>query len=189
MPTKAQLNRMGKAILDFEARRDSRGRLAVYPLPTGDGGGRIEVAGINDRYHPVECAELVRMIRDRKYDEAEKYARNFMIRYTDAVTTWMPIGMDPGIEFFLRDSAFNRGPAGAAMILQIALGVKADGRVGQVTRGALASSDSKELLNKLRGAREQYEHRFRGERSKFWRGLVNRWNKAYSVAKQLQGGT
>src|SRR5215211_8425245 len=100
MATKAQLNRMGQAILDFEARRDSRGRLAVYPLPAGDGGGRIEVAGINDRYHPVECAELVQMIRDRKYDEAERYARNFMIRYTDAVTTWMPIGMDPGIEFF-----------------------------------------------------------------------------------------
>ena len=49
---------MAKAIVDFEARRDARGRLAVYRLPAGDGGGSYEVAGINDRYHPTEAAHL-----------------------------------------------------------------------------------------------------------------------------------
>jgi hypothetical protein len=187
MATPAQLARMGQAILDFEARRDSRGRLAVYPLPSGDGGGRIEVAGINDRFHPIECAALVQMIRDGQYDKAEKYACDFFIRYTDVVPTWLPSGMDAGVEFFLRDTAFNRGPDGSATILQIALGVESDSRVGVVTRGALAAADPKELLDKLREARKKYEYRFRNEGSKFWRGLVNRWNKAYATAKELQG--
>ena len=102
MATPAQLARMGQAILDFEARRDSRGRLAVYPLPSGDGGGRIEVAGINDRFHPVECAALVQMIRDGQYDKAEKYACDFYIHYTNVVPTWLPSGMDAGVEFFVR---------------------------------------------------------------------------------------
>jgi lysozyme family protein len=113
-----------------------------------------------------------------------------MIRYTDAVTTWMPVGMDPGIEFFLRDSAFNRGPTGAAMILQIALGVKADGRVGQVTRGALASSEPKELLDKMRAAREK-SMSIASAMSAANFGAI--WSiagtKPYSVAKELQGRT
>jgi hypothetical protein len=40
------------------------------------------------------------MIRGGQYDKAEKYARDFYIRYTDVVPTWLPSGMDAGIEFF-----------------------------------------------------------------------------------------
>jgi lysozyme family protein len=43
----------------------------------------------------------------------------------------------PEIEAYLRDSAFNRGPGGAAKILQMALGVTVDGGVGPETLGAL----------------------------------------------------
>jgi len=183
MATQKQLQEMAGDIIDYEARRDSKGHLAVYPLPSGDGGGRIEVAGINDRYHPIECAALVRMIRNKQYDAAEKYARDFYVRYTDLVKAWQN-DMDPGVEFFLRDSAFNRGPTGAAKILQLALGVRDDGVIGPVSRGALQSSDPKELIVKLRAAREKYEHRFRGPGSIFWRGLVNRWNKATAQANE-----
>jgi hypothetical protein len=45
-------------IINWEARRDSKGRLTVYILPEGDGGGKYEVAGINERYHPKKAAEL-----------------------------------------------------------------------------------------------------------------------------------
>ena len=53
---------MAKAIVEFEARRDAKGRLAVYALPAGDGGGRYEVAGINDRYHKAEVDHVVALI-------------------------------------------------------------------------------------------------------------------------------
>ena len=47
-----------RRIVDYEARRDAEGHLKVYHLPSGDGGGEREVAGINDRYHP-EALDLI----------------------------------------------------------------------------------------------------------------------------------
>ena len=51
MTTPEQRRRMAAAIVNFEARRDSKRHLMVYKLPKGDGGGRYEVAGINERYN------------------------------------------------------------------------------------------------------------------------------------------
>ena len=39
----------------------------------------------------------------------------FIAKYTDVVTGWSTM---LGVEFYLRDCAFNRGPKGAARILQ-----------------------------------------------------------------------
>ena len=36
-----------------------------------------------------------------------------------------------------------------------------------------------DLLGKLRAARERYERRSRDESSKFWAGLVNRWDRQH----------
>ncbi len=184
--TAAQLKLMGKAILDFEARRDARGHLAVYDLPSGDGGGRYEVAGINERYNPDELGVLVRLLKAHKWDMSEAYAINFYIKDTDVVATWGDL--DSGVEFYLRDSVFNRGAKGAARILQRALGIDTDGQVGIITKNALAVADPKELLIKLRTAREWYERMYahRDEDSKFWKGLVNRWNNALARAKEFQ---
>jgi hypothetical protein len=48
MKTPEQRRRMAAAIVDFEARRDPHRRLTIYGLPPGDGGGRYEVAGIDE---------------------------------------------------------------------------------------------------------------------------------------------
>ncbi|MBA3649888.1 MAG: hypothetical protein H0W66_00015 [Chthoniobacterales bacterium] len=65
---------MAESIVQFEGRRDPQGHLRVYILPAGDGGGRYEVAGINDRYHPQEAAKLKALIDAGRYDEAGDYA-------------------------------------------------------------------------------------------------------------------
>lgn len=180
--------RMGQLILNYEARRDSQGRLAVYDLPAGDGGGTYEVAGINDKYHPQEAGKLAALIRAGSYDEAEREAAEFMVRYTNAVQDWSDV---PAIEFFLRDCCFNRGARGAGTILQLAVGADVDGRVGPKTREALDKADDEPaaLLKALRDAREQYERNTfpwkshaRDESSQFWQGLVNRWDKAATDA-------
>jgi peptidoglycan hydrolase-like protein with peptidoglycan-binding domain len=89
----------------------------------------------------------------------------------------------------LRDSVFNRGHAGGAKILQMALGVEPDGVVGARTRAVLAVAEQNpsELLDDLRAARERYEREVvgRDERSKPWKGLVNRWNNALKFARTL----
>jgi lysozyme family protein len=184
MSTADQRKRMGMAILAFEARRDAKGHLAIYNLPAGDGGGKYEVAGINDRYHKAEADELVALIRAAKYREAEDYAVEVIAAYTDLVIGW---STDAGVEFYLRDCAFNRGPRGATRILQRAVGVQDDGEIGPQTCSAVADIGSEQLLVRLRVAREQYERDVvhRNETSKFWRGLVNRWDNALSTARKF----
>lgn len=175
--------RMAQSIIDFEARRDAQGRLQVYYLPSGDGGGRFEVAGINERYHRDVCLQLVELIENNRHAEAERLAVDYIASYTDVVDRWCSVS---AIECYLRDSTFNRGAGGAAWIVQRAVGVNTDMVVGPVTRAAIArrEADPRALLDDLRQSREVYERRKvgRDESSVFWRGLVNRWNKAKDVA-------
>jgi peptidoglycan hydrolase-like protein with peptidoglycan-binding domain len=184
MSTPEQRMQMARQIVDFEARRDKKGHLQVYKLPADDGGGRYEVAGINERDNKEVCDHLVDLIEAGKYDEAEELATEFIASDTDVVIAWSRL---PAIEFYLRDSVFNRGHAGAAKILQMALGVEPDGVVGPRTRAvlAVAERDPDRLLNDLRAARERYEHDVVGRdaRSKFWKGLVNRWDNALKFAR------
>jgi hypothetical protein len=49
MSTPEERRRMAASILEFEARRDRQGRIEIYRLHPDDGGGKYEVAGINDR--------------------------------------------------------------------------------------------------------------------------------------------
>jgi hypothetical protein len=175
---------MARAIVDFEARRDPQGRIAVYRLPQGDGGGRYEVAGINERYHKAACDELVALIHSGRHAEAETRAAVLVADYTDKAATWT---RNPGVEFFLRDCMFNRGPGGAAWILQKAVGVETDGDVGPITLAAAqtAETNPRQLLDRLRQSRETYERLRRNESSPFWPGLLNRWSKAHAKALEL----
>jgi peptidoglycan hydrolase-like protein with peptidoglycan-binding domain len=49
----------------------------------------------------------------------------------------------------------------------------------------VAEQDSRALLKRIRDAREQYERdvAHRDESSKFWKGLVNRWDRALEIAR------
>lgn len=172
-------------IFNCEARLDAQKRLKVYALPSGDGGGDYEVAGICDGYHPHEAAVLRDLIQAGKHVRAEEMAVEFIARFTDCVLKW---SVPPAVEVFLRDCAFNRGPRGALRILQIAVRVIDDGSFGPVTRAALAKYPPSSLLTNLRAARELYEKKIAppvGTRAKFWNGLVNRWDNAASFARKF----
>jgi lysozyme family protein len=174
--------RMAKAIIDFEARRVD-GKLAVYYPPANDGGGAYEVAGINVRYHPAEAAKLKALIEAGRHEQAEAAVIDYLLSYTKPAAGWTT---DAGVEFYLRDCVFNRGPKGAARILQRALEVEDDGEVGPTTRAAMEKVSPDALLGDLRKAREEYEREVVGYRANFWRGLVNRWDKALTAARSFQ---
>jgi lysozyme family protein len=173
---------MAKLIVGYEAKRDSQGRLAIAELGADDGGGRYEVAGINERYNKTVCDELVALINAGQQDEAEQRATAYIADQTDRATDWTS---NAAVEFYLRDCIFNRGAGGAAWILQTAVGVKVDGAVGPQTRAAVAQQegDPQTLLARLREAREARERLHRDESSRYWKGLVNRWNRALVDAK------
>ena len=174
--------RMAKTIVDFEARRVN-GKLAIYHLPANDGGGTYEIAGINVRYNPAQAAKLKVLIEAGQHDQAEAAVVEYLLDYTKLAAGWTT---DAGVEFYLRDCVFNRGPKGAARILQRALGVDDDGEIGPTTRDALSRAGVDRLLTALRAAREGYEREVVGYRANFWRGLVNRWEKALAAARVFQ---
>ena len=168
-----------RRIVDYEARRDGNGHLRIYRLPSGDGGGTREVAGINDRYHPEALDRIESLLAAGCFEEAEEAAAEHIRRYTDPVAMLSEI---PAVQFALRDMAFNRGPTGAVRILQDALGLPADGLAGPRTKAALrvAEREPERLLSDLRAARERYERRARDESSPFWKGLASRWDRQHS---------
>jgi lysozyme family protein len=186
---------MGLAIVKELEGRYSGGKLQVYKLPSGDGGGAFEVAGINERFHPAMANRLKRLIEAGSHAQAEREAADYIVEYTDRVRTWFPSEKaNPHIEFLLRDSAFNRGLKGAATILQLALGVATDGVIGPKSKAAFAKEleDPQRLAAGITKARETYERRTypwktskRDESSKFWKGLLNRWAKAHKVGGRL----
>lgn len=178
---------IGKHILDVEARRDRNGRLAVYQLPAGDGGGTFEVAGINDRYHPQAAAQIASLIKRKKFAQAEQEAVDYILKVTDAAGNW---ARTPSAEAALRDTAFNRGTTGCAKILQMALDVEVDGKVGPLTLAALgrAEKEPRAFLLRFREAREAYERKVAppvGKRAKFWKGLVARWDQTTKFSNTL----
>jgi hypothetical protein len=186
---------MGKAIVEFEGRY-AQGKLQVYKLPAGDGGGSYEIAGINDRYHPEMATKLRSLIQSGQNDKAEAEASAYIEKYTRGVLNFFAPSIKaddyPQIEFLLRDTCFNRGLKGAATVLQLALGMsEIDGMVGPKTKAEFAKqlADPKVLAKKISEARETYERTSyawkpskRDESSKFWKGLANRWDKAHSTA-------
>ena len=170
------------------ARRDSYGRLKVYYLGSDDGGGKYEVAGINERYHEETVKKIMRLIQLGKHVESEEVTALHIADYTDGVASWSE---SRAVEYYLRDCAFNRGPTGAARIAQIAIGVEVDGDFGSVSKARIKDmgSDVGDLLNKLRSSREAYERMpkngrpGRDESSRYWKGLVNRWNNTLDLAR------
>lgn len=188
--TDAEIQRaFAQHTLDVEARRDGQGRLRVYYLPAGDGGGEFEVAGINDRYHPQQAHVLKRLIEGGQHAQAEESARRYIENYTGAVDEWVGSEVCEG---YLRCCAFNRGARGAGWILQYALRYgftpalydgDLDGQVGPKTRASAARvRDDSRLLLALMGARVVYERTTlpwktsaRTESSVFWHGLFQRF--------------
>jgi hypothetical protein len=152
--------------------RFKKGKLTVYKLPSGDGGGSYEVAGINEKYHPKQARQLAKLIESGNPELAQDFAEEYILEYTKTVKDWHP---SPSVRFVLRDCAFNRGKTGAARIYQIAVNAKEDGKVGDATKKKALKYDDEELVYRLLAARQTYEMRKRNPSSKFWKGLVNRW--------------
>lgn len=165
-----------KRIVDYEARRDKQGHLEVYKLPNNDGGGTREVAGLNDKYHPEVLNKVEKLLDQKKYEQAEDEVIKYIQKYTDKNASYLSV---PSIQFALRDAAFNRGPTGSVKIMQMALGVTVDGKVGPKTLSALkaAESNPRDFLLRFRGAREDYEMDVVGYRKNLYAGLKNRWDR------------
>lgn len=98
---------------------------------------------------------------------------------------WMPLcdEFPKGVDYLYFDMAVNAGPYRAAVILQRALGVTDDGRVGPVTRLALSRADPNVLIEKYSAAKRVFYVSLHQPR--FTRGWLNRCDRVQQVAAAM----
>ena len=162
--------------LNWEARRDKNGNIAVYNLPSGDMGGSYEVAGINDRYHPEAAKRLASIPAEQRDQAAAEYIRSFTAPAVDL--------MPDKLKAFAQDMAFNRGIGGMTKYMQQGLNylganVKIDGALGKNTLTAINSVDPIKLMQAASMAQKSDENakaEANPDRVKFLPGLNNRIN-------------
>lgn len=180
------IEKISRRIFEFEARRDSEGKLVVHVPGPGDGGGRYEVAGFTEKYWPKVAGELRGLVLAGRQGEAEVLAVQRIGEATECVRNLSEVD---AIGAYLMDCGFNRGTGGAVRMLQRALRVKVDGKFGRISQGALEAAERQPevLLLKLREAREWWEREVvgRDEGSKYWRGLVRRWDEMVLFCQEL----
>lgn len=87
---------------------------------------------------------------------------------------WEPYcdDMPAGVDYIFFNNCVLDGPHRAAVLLQQALGVSADGRIGPVTRQAIRNADAKATIAKLSAVSTAF---YRGlHQPKFLKGWLNR---------------
>lgn len=98
---------------------------------------------------------------------------------------WQPYCDDfpTGLDYLYFDMAVNAGPGRAAILLQRALGVTQDGRIGPVTRAAVKSADPKQLIAKFSAAKRNFYLSL--HQPKFTKGWLNRTAHVERVANSM----
>lgn len=101
---------------------------------------------------------------------------------------WLPISptLPKGVDYLFFDLCVNGGPGRAAIMLQRALGVAADGRIGPLTRAAVAAADPQKLIVDFSNAKRQWYISLHQPR--FIRGWLNRTANVQQRALALVGG-
>jgi lysozyme family protein len=77
-----------------------------------------------------------------------------------------------GVDYIVFNNNILDGPVRSTILLQRALGVTADGRVGPITRAAIKSADAKSLIAKLSSASADFYRSL--HQPKFTKGWLNR---------------
>jgi len=140
--------------INWEARRDRQGNIAVYDIPAGDFGGSREVAGITDKYHP----EAFKRIASMAPQDREPAAAAYVVEYAAPIANAVPEPLKP----YAVDLVFNRGPGGFTSLVQRGLNqlgqpVKVDGGFGAKTLNAIESVNPVELVKATERAYRERE--------------------------------
>jgi len=103
---------------------------------------------------------------------------------------WQPLCDDfpTGIDYIYFDMAVNAGPHQAAVLLQRALGLTTDGRIGPITRQALHSADVRSFIERYTLVKANFYKSL--HQPKFLKGWLNRDRDVRANAlSMLNGGS
>lgn len=145
-----------------------------------DHGGRTS-RGITQREYDAWCAENGYPQGDVWQAPQEQINDIYHDEYWEPVCDLLPTGID----YLYFDMAVNAGPYRAAVLLQRALGVAADGRIGPITRAAIATADPKQLILAYSDQKRAF---YQGlHQPKFLRGWLNRTAEVAQIADSMVG--
>jgi lysozyme family protein len=92
-----------------------------------------------------------------------------------------------GTDYLYFDMAVNAGPHEATLVLQRALGVTDDGRIGPVTRMAVKTANVRALIDRYTQMKRNFYLSL--HQPKFIHGWLNRCDDVHSNAISMLGGT
>ena len=132
-----------------------------------DHGGRTS-RGITQREYDAWIREQGRPTADVWTATDDEIATIYRAEY------WAPFcdAMPTGIDYLYFDMAVNAGPYRAAVMLQRALGVTDDGRIGPITREAVQKADAVKLIADYSDAKRGFYRSLHQPR--FLNGWLNR---------------
>lgn len=145
-----------------------------------DHGGRTS-RGITQREYTAWLSENGRPEQDvwqAPQDDIDKiYHEEYWQPYCDAFPT--------GADYLFFDMSVNAGPYRAAVLLQQALGVTTDGRIGPVTRQAVIGVDPHVLIATYTKAKRDFYYSLHQPR--FTKGWLNRCDDVMVNATSMLG--
>lgn len=149
-----------------------------------DRGGRTS-RGVTQREFDPWCAEQGIAQHDVWTATDDEIAQVYLTEY------WRPMWcaiLPPGADYAVFDMAVNEGCHEATLMLQRALQVNADGRIGPVTREAMRNADASALVANLISQRMEFYRHIASRRgqAKFLRGWLNRCSHVARNAADMQ---
>ncbi len=158
----------------------------------------LEDEGGNDDDPSDHGGRTSRGITQREYNAWRKERglpqRDVWIAHPSEIETiyhdeyWLPYcdGLPAGTDYCFFDMAVNAGPHRAAVLLQRALGVAADGRIGPITRKAARQvRDFRNLIDKFTDRKRDFYIGL--HQPKFTRGWLNRCRHVRNNALTMVG--
>ena len=132
-----------------------------------DHGGRTS-RGITQREYNAWLKERGRPFKDVWTASDEDVAAIYLQEY------WLPLcdGFPLGVDYLYFDTSVLAGPHRAATLLQRALGLSEDGRVGPITRQAVGQMDPAVLIQRYSDAKARFYKSLNQPR--FTKGWLNR---------------
>lgn len=183
---------MAKKILNMEDYKITGPEsLRVTRLPSGDGGGTWEIAGICDGIEPKEFNLIKSMLDRGDRDAAWEECLRYVLANTEPLVAKGVAG-SYAIEFMLRDMTFNMGVAGTTKVVQRMLDIGIDGKWGKNTQAnwtdVILSREEMAVLDLLdRACRARYRSIVKANpvKEKFLTGWMNRCDARHAYALTL----
>jgi lysozyme family protein len=146
-----------------------------------DHGGRTS-RGITQREYDAWRRERHLSIRDVWSASTDEIATIYRDEYWKPHCDALPAGAD----YIYFDMAVNAGPFRAAVLLQRALGITADGRIGPITRAAISTANPATLVQSYSNVKRAFYLSL--HQPKFTKGWLNRVEAVRKTALEMVEG-